>query len=909
MPRKSRVTKKSRFQNRKRRLLLIENMEARIAMDASGFPGNDCPPDLDLSAIASQTITVGESASFNIFTAGATVEDLDNDGNPTNDEIRIYLDPDVPTDTPTGAEITIDGDFSWTPTSDQIGSHEIIVIAVDRGTPPLADSEVLVIEVVAPSEAPEVDLNGAAAGTGFEGSFVEDGGPVDALGSEVLLTSADASDLSSATIRLTNFPDGDAESLAVTVSSPLTADYDSTTGVLSITGTDTLANYQAALRSIAYDNASQDPDTANRIVEVSVNDGNLESSVVTATLTVQAVNDAPVADLNGTPEGIDSNASFVEDAADLALFDLTSLTDEDNDLLESATIVLTNVLDGDDEGFTTQTLSAPLSLDVDRNNPDEVTLTITGAGTLANYQDALLTITYFNNSQNPTETDRLVELTVNDGETASLTATATVTVQAVNDGPTVDLNGAAEGSDFGPVTFTEGDSPVAIVANDLTVSDPESDPATSVAISIENLEDGAAEELAVDTSGTSITVDDATDGRLILTNIGTADIEAVLRTLTYANTSTTPTAGDRVISVVVADANDGGVASTSTVTVESQNDAPQLAQITNRNASVGQLLEVNVTATDANGDNLTFQLDRDNNANIPASATINQVNNNLAVIRWTPEATDTGTFTFTVLVTDDDANDPRSDSESFDVTIVSGAPSVDLNGATEGSSFAATFDEDSASVPIVASDLDVADADSTSLSGATIRITNPLDGDDESLSVDETLTNNITALFDSAISSLLLTGSDTVEAYEEVLQTLAYENSSQNPTAVDRNVEVVVNDGTNNSEIVSSIISIQPSNDRPDLVLLPPIDQPIFLNQNEEFRVNLTVNDPDHELSELAFVIDDDSEFPTGNSPTITNGEFVWTPTDVGTFEIIINVTDGEGLPDRETLVFNVGLV
>ena len=52
-------------------------------LDASGFAGNECAPDLDLSAIEVQQITVGESFSIDLLAAGATVTDLDAQGNPT----------------------------------------------------------------------------------------------------------------------------------------------------------------------------------------------------------------------------------------------------------------------------------------------------------------------------------------------------------------------------------------------------------------------------------------------------------------------------------------------------------------------------------------------------------------------------------------------------------------------------------------------------------------------------------------------------------------------------------------------------------------------------------------------------------------------------------------------------------
>ncbi len=70
--------------------------------------------------------------------------------------------------------------------------------------------------------------------------------------------------------------------------------YTAATGVLALTGSSSLANYQTALRSITYNNTSQNPTTANRTVTFVVNDGAANSNSATKTVSVTAVNNAPV---------------------------------------------------------------------------------------------------------------------------------------------------------------------------------------------------------------------------------------------------------------------------------------------------------------------------------------------------------------------------------------------------------------------------------------------------------------------------------------------------------------------------------------------------------------------------------------------------------------------------------------
>ena len=99
--------------------------------------------------------------------------------------------------------------------------------------------------------------------------------------------------MASATVTLTNRPGGANESLNASVTGNITKAYDSSTGVLSLTGSETKANYQQVLRTVTYNNISQNPSTTSRSVTFVVNDGVSNSATATSTVTVLSVNDAP----------------------------------------------------------------------------------------------------------------------------------------------------------------------------------------------------------------------------------------------------------------------------------------------------------------------------------------------------------------------------------------------------------------------------------------------------------------------------------------------------------------------------------------------------------------------------------------------------------------------------------------
>ena len=73
--------------------------------------------------------------------------------------------------------------------------------------------------------------------------------------------------------------------------------YNATTGVMTLTSassTATIAQWQVAMRAVSYSNTSDAPSTAARTVSYVINDGAANSTAVTSTINVTAVNDAPV---------------------------------------------------------------------------------------------------------------------------------------------------------------------------------------------------------------------------------------------------------------------------------------------------------------------------------------------------------------------------------------------------------------------------------------------------------------------------------------------------------------------------------------------------------------------------------------------------------------------------------------
>jgi hypothetical protein len=82
--------------------------------------------------------------------------------------------------------------------------------------------------------------------------------------------------------------------LAFSNSATITGSWDAVTGTLTLIGSDTVANFQAALRSVTYQNTSENPSPATRTIGITVHDTTADSNTSSRNVAVERVNDAPL---------------------------------------------------------------------------------------------------------------------------------------------------------------------------------------------------------------------------------------------------------------------------------------------------------------------------------------------------------------------------------------------------------------------------------------------------------------------------------------------------------------------------------------------------------------------------------------------------------------------------------------
>src|SRR5690606_36928929 len=295
-----------------------------------------------------------------------------------------------------------------------------------------------------------------------------------------VVSDADDTQMASATVQLTaGLTAGDVLAVQGTAigdtvagTNITVASYDAATGVLTLTGADTLANYQAVLRTVTYHSTSEDPtiNATSRTVSWRVTDANSDAAgagqsvAVTSTINITPLTDKPVI----TPTV--GNATYTEnDPATLVDATLT-LADVDDTNVQAVNGVTVTITDGwlsSDELAVTDAGTITSSYDAATG-----VLTLTGAGTMAEYEAVLRTLTYRNTSDDPTNntnnTTRTLTYSVTDANSddagaGTNTATKTIDVTPLTDKPVITPTA-------GNATYTEND-PATLVDDTLTLTD------------------------------------------------------------------------------------------------------------------------------------------------------------------------------------------------------------------------------------------------------------------------------------------------------------------------------------------------------------------------------------------------------------------------------------------------------
>jgi hypothetical protein len=691
-------------------------------------------------------------------------------------------------------------------------------------------------------------------------AFTENGSPV-TLSPGLTASDPDNLNLANATVKITGgtfASDGDVLGFS-TASTSISASYNSSTETLTLSGSDTLADYQKVLRTVTFVTPSDNPDdygsAPTRTITWTLNDGSAASAAITTTVGITATNDPPT--LAGT-----ANATFIENFSSVTLSPSLTVVDPDNLNLANATVKITGgtfASDGDVLGFSTTGTSISASY-----NSSTETLTLSGSDTLTDYQQVLRTVTFVTPSHNPSDygsaPTRTITWTLNDGSATSA-ATTTVSITAVNDPPT--LSSVAQ-----TAFFTERS--VATLSPSLAITDPDSLGITGAFVQITGGFSGDFDILNANTSGTNITGAYA-GGSLSLTGSDTlAHYQQVLDSVSFGSGPNPDNYGSNPTRFVTWVVNDGSLSNnvstvrTTTISITAINDPPTLTGTTSTTFTENggtvvlspnpDIDHLGITVADPDSLRLasatvaitggTFAGDGDvlgfSTAGTSITASYNastetltlsgsdtladyqQVLRSLTFVTASDNPDDYGsapTRTVTWVLNDSSATSNTSAVVTTTVAITA------INDAPTLSSVApsASWTEKAAAVTLAASAA-ASDADNLNLANATVQIVGGTFANDGDVLGFSTTGTSITASYNSSTETLTLSGADSVAHYNQVLDSVVFSSTSLNPTNYGlnrtRTLTWALNDGSGSSSLsapVTSTVSITAVNDAPTL--------------------------------------------------------------------------------------------
>ncbi|MEJ0075774.1 MAG: cadherin domain-containing protein [Alphaproteobacteria bacterium] len=450
-------------------------------------------------------------------------------------------------------------------------------------------------------------------------NYTEDDG-AKVIDNTIVVNDPDNANLQSATVKITGgFVSGE-DVLSFTNTATITGSFVGDT--LTLTGSDTLAAYQAALRSVTYTDTSQDPSGADRTITWTVNDGSLNNTTVaTSTIHVTPVNDQPTLTATGLSPGFTENGSAVDlystvaastieagqnlDQLILTVTNIAGTGATESLFIDGTTVELNN---GNSETTATHGMTASVAL---AGGTATVTVSKSGGISSGDMQTLVDNLAYGNTSDDPGAASRVVTITSlrdtgsnaapNDNINSTLVVQSTVAVTPVNDAPK--LTATSVGGTFteppgsglsaptaGAVDLFSSPSASTIEAGQafkqikITVSNvADTTEFLNVSGTAVDLVNGNSESVTGGTASVVVAGGTATVTIDATTTFTAAQLNSLVDSLKYDNNDDTPTATSHTITITSLTDN-GGTASggvdtsspglSASVTVVATNDAP-----------------------------------------------------------------------------------------------------------------------------------------------------------------------------------------------------------------------------------------------------------------------------------------------------------------------------------------------
>lgn len=831
-----------------------ESAQGRMAVNVT--PVNDAPGFVLSTSITGTNEDAGAQTVANFLTSIST-----GPADESGQSISFVVNASNPSLFSAAPTIDANGTLRYTAAANASGMATVTVFAQDNGgganggndaSPP----QVFTIEILAANDAPTVTTTGGST------AYIEEQAAV-VVDSSIVVGDSDSASLSGARAIISGNWNSD-DILSFTPIGNITGSYNPLSGVLTLTGVDTVANYQLALRSVTFANpVTGDIDAAPRSIDFDVTDTDLTtSSLGSRQVDVVQVNDAPTLAATADDPPYAGVAVDLFDSPTIATVEsgqtliklvitVSAVTGTDESLsIDGSTVSLT-----DGFGVTTAGNGLTALVAIDVNGLATVTLVHTPGISPADLQGIIDGITYAKTTPAGNESPRTITITElqdsggtgNGGDdTSSPNLASTV---SFNQPPTISVDGA--------IAYTENDSATVIDAS-ITVTDPNAGDTIEGAVARITTGFAAGEdELAFDTAlatGFGITGSFVGDTLTLSGSATAAQYEQVLETVTYRNNSQYPTDGTRTISLVVNDGSLDSLPGTATVTVASVNDAPvNLMPAEVQTVLAGGTLafsqsngnRISISDLDALSGNETVTLSVGSGTlTLGVTANVVVAGNGTGTLQVTGSTADiadvldslrynagsAGIHTLTVAV-DDNGNSgtggSRQDTDAIQIVVMNptggGGPQIDLDlndnhPGVEATGYGTTFVEGTSPVPVVDTDIAI----TGSPESATVTLVNRKLGDVLRVNGQATsgildynsgddvigFTINTSASDKITITFISILGIPSPSDYQDALTKISFSNARTDLDTTDRVLTFVLNDGASDSNTAVSTIEI-----------------------------------------------------------------------------------------------------
>ncbi|MGE4317626.1 MAG: retention module-containing protein [Deferribacterales bacterium] len=544
---------------------------------------------------------------------------------------------------------------------------------------------------------------------------------------------------------------------------------------------------------------------------------------------------------------------YTENEAPVNVANNASIGDVDSDNMSGMSVTLTNLMDGDFltiGGMTSGVLGSGIAFDISGD-----TVTFSGDASKADYEAALKALQFGSTSEDPDTSDRVFSVTVTDDTgLTSAPDTFIVKVVAVNDAPVIDLDG-----------------------------------------------DGKVETLLLQEHFDNIT--NITGGFTVVGKDGTlTGSDGVEWTLTNAGveiqpdgTVTDSSDGDGYMAELDPHGN-GNTQMTTTVNLVDGADSYEL-EFSYKPRQNSESSDMSVKFGD-----VEVTLHHDGSYTAPEGLEVSMVKG--ADGWYTVSVSYTGLTGATADLTFAGEGDSDTLGALLDAITLKSVES-------DGTGFETTFTEDGPAVAISDIDTIITDVDDTDMESATLTMTK-IDSEDSLFVANEAQLESqygvtIEVTDENGVVTVSIEGTASKADYQEIIESVRFTNSSDDPSTTDRTVNVVVNDGEANSNTAVATIHVVPVNDDPIAA-----DDTYTMNEDGTLTITsayLLGNDTDVDGGPLSI-----TGVTTPSSGTLVdnhNGTWTFTPAANFNGEVTFDysVSDGKGGTDDATVTITVNPV